>query len=153
MNRIAVFPGSFDPLTIGHYSIVNRALPLFDQIIVAIGINSDKKSYFSLEQRITWIKQAFEGINKVTVEQYTGLTIDFCKSSGAGYILRGLRTSADFEFERTVGQANRRLTEEVETVFLLAAPEHTFISSSIVREIHRHGGSVSQFLPPQFELL
>lgn len=116
MQRIAVFPGSFDPITKGHESIVLRALPLFDQIIVAIGENSEKKGYFPLEQRIIWLRKTFEKYPKIVVNSYTGLTVDFCKSVNSSYILRGLRTSADFEFERSIGQMNKNISG-IETVF------------------------------------
>ncbi|MEI6436313.1 MAG: pantetheine-phosphate adenylyltransferase [Bacteroidota bacterium] len=147
MNRVAVFPGSFDPLTRGHESIIIRSLPLFSKVIVAIGENSGKRSYFSLEQRITWLKQVFQGEERVVVESYSGLTVDFCQRTGAQYILRGLRTSADFEFERGIGQINRLMYPEIETVFLLTLPEYTSLSSSIVRDIIMNGGEVRQFIP------
>jgi pantetheine-phosphate adenylyltransferase len=147
MERIAVFPGSFDPITRGHESIIRRALPLFDHVIVAIGENSEKKSHFTLEQRINWIKAVFEGVPAVSVLSYQGLTVDFCKKIKAGFILRGLRTSADFEFERSIGQINKNLDPDIETVFLLTMPEHTALNSSIVRDILRNGGDASQFVP------
>jgi pantetheine-phosphate adenylyltransferase len=147
MERIAVFPGSFDPITKGHESIIRRALPLFDHVIVAIGENSEKKSHFTLEQRINWIKAVFEGVPAVSVLSYQGLTVDFCKKIKAGFILRGLRTSADFEFERSIGQINKNLDPDIETVFLLTMPEHTALNSSIVRDILRNGGDASQFVP------
>jgi pantetheine-phosphate adenylyltransferase len=147
MSKIAVFPGSFDPITKGHENIINRAIPLFDKIIVAIGENVDKKSYFTLSERIKWIKTVFSESDKVSVETYSGLTVDFCEKINADYILRGLRTSADFEFERSIGQTNKRLLPSIETVFLLTTPEFTPINSSIVRDVHRHGGNVSQFIP------
>ncbi len=150
--KIAVFPGSFDPLTIGHESIIKRAVPLFDKIIVAIGKNSEKKGYFPVEKRIQWIKETFKECPSVEVCEYNGLTIDFCKEVNAKYILRGLRTSADFEFERSIGQVNKQMYTDIETVFLLTLPEHTHLASSIVRDIHRHGGDAQQFVPKAIKL-
>lgn len=147
MERIAVFPGSFDPITKGHESIIRRAMPLFDRIIVAIGENAEKKSFFSLEQRMDWIKQVFVNEPAIEVKSYKGLTVDFCIASKAKFLLRGLRTSADFEFERSIGQINKNLNADVETVFLLTMPEHTALNSSIVRDILRNGGDPSQFVP------
>lgn len=147
MEKIAVFPGSFDPITVGHESIVRRALALFDRVIIAIGQNSEKKSYFSIEQRIDWIEKVFENDSRVIVESYTGLTVDFCRSHNARYILRGLRTAADFEFERAIAQVNKAMFSEIESVFLLTLPEHTPINSTIVREILKNGGDVSKFVP------
>lgn len=152
MKRIAVFPGSFDPITKGHESIILRGIPLFDEIIVAIGLNVDKSAYFPIEQRLQWISEVFKDIPKVTVTGYSGLTVDFCRKSGALYILRGLRTSADFEFERSVGQVNKKLYPEIESVFLLTNPEYASLTSSIVREVHRYGGDVSQFVPDRIQL-
>lgn len=145
--KIAVFPGSFDPITRGHESIVRRALLLFDQVIIAIGINLDKAGYFPLEKRLEWIKKTFADEPRVIVESYSGLTVDYCKSKSAKYMIRGLRTSADFEFERSVAQVNLKLEREIETVFFLTMPEHVMITSSIVREVHKHGGDVQQFVP------
>ncbi len=150
--KIAVFPGSFDPITIGHESIIKRAVPLFDQIIVAIGKNADKKSFFSIEKRIEWVQSVFADYPSITVSEYSGLTIDFCKSVDAQYILRGLRTSADFEFERRVGQINKQLYPEIENVFLLSLPEHTSLSSSIIRDIVSNGGDASIFVPKSVKL-
>lgn len=147
MKRIAVFPGSFDPITKGHESIVKRAINLFDEIIVAVGINSEKKYYFPIEQRIEWIKYVFKDIYGVGVEKYVGLTVDFCKKSNAKYILRGLRTAADFEFERGIGQINKKMHSSIETVFLLSTPEYTPLNSSIVRDVLRYGGDITQFIP------
>ena len=152
MEKIAVFPGSFDPITVGHESIIKRACQVFDKIIVAIGENSEKTSYFDIDKRIAWIEKVFASEPKVSVDKYTGLTVDYCKVVNAGFILRGLRTSADFEFERSIGQMNKKLHPEIETVFLLTAPEHTAINSSIVREILRHGGDASQFVPDVIKL-
>ncbi|HMM10637.1 MAG TPA: pantetheine-phosphate adenylyltransferase [Bacteroidales bacterium] len=152
MNRIAVFPGSFDPVTLGHYNLVRRAIPLFDELVVAIGQNAYKQYFFSLEKRLDWLRQVFAPFPQVRIDCYEGLTVDYCKKLGAGYILRGLRTSADFEFERGIGQVNRMLCDSIETVFILTSPELTPVTSSIIRDIYRSGGDVSQFLPPGLEL-
>lgn len=145
--KIAVFPGSFDPITIGHESIIKRAIPLFDKIYVAVGVNAEKKSYYPLDKRISWISEVFKNYPIVEVAKFNGLTIDFCKKVNAKYLLRGLRTSADFEFERKVGQINKQLYNDIETIFLLSLPEHTSLSSSIIREIESNGGDASQFVP------
>ena len=147
MKRIALFPGSFDPITRGHESIIKRALPLFDEIIVAIGENTEKKSYFSIEQRMAWIDSIFSAEPRVRTVKYSGLTVDYCKANGISFILRGLRTSSDFEFERSIGQMNKLLDPQLETIFLLCSPEYASLSSSIVREIIRYGGDVSKFIP------
>lgn len=152
MKRIALFPGSFDPFTVGHESVVRRAMPLFDKIIIAIGYNINKSGYFPLEQRIQWIKDVFEGEQKIEVAQYNKLTIDFCVEMKANYILRGLRTSADFEYERAIGQTNRILESGIETVFMLTEAKHTFIASTIVRDIIKYGGDASAFLPEKIKI-
>jgi pantetheine-phosphate adenylyltransferase len=152
MVKRAVFPGSFDPITKGHENIILRAIPLFDEIIVAIGLNIEKKSHFSLEDRIHWIQTVFADFPSVKVESYSGLTVDFCREVDALYILRGLRTSADFEFERTVGQVNKKLYPAIETIFLLTTPEYTSINSSIVRDVFKNGGDVSLFIPEGISL-
>ncbi|SDX16089.1 Phosphopantetheine adenylyltransferase [Lutibacter oricola] len=145
--RRAIFPGSFDPITLGHVDIINRGLPLFDEIVIAIGVNSDKKYMFSLEQRKQFIEKYYENEPKVTVTTYTGLTTEYCKQIDADFILRGLRNPADFEFEKAIAQTNRKLTK-IETVFLLTSADTAFISSSIVRDVHRHGGDISGLVPP-----
>ncbi|MFZ2338988.1 MAG: pantetheine-phosphate adenylyltransferase [Bacteroidales bacterium] len=147
MKRIAVFPGSFDPLTIGHEGIVRRALVLFDEIIVAVGANALKKSYYSLETRKEMISTVFRDEPRITVDHYEGLTVDYCRKRGAQYLLRGLRTAADFEFERAIAQVNRTIMPDVETVFLLTVPEHASVNSTIVRDIIRSGGDASIFVP------
>jgi len=147
MNKIAVFPGSFDPITRGHESIIIRALPVFDEIIVALGENTEKKSFFPIDIRIKWLELVFENVPKVRIAKYSGLTVTFCESINAGYILRGLRTSADFEFERTIGLMNKAISPDIETVFFLSAPEYAALSSSVVRDILRNGGDVSKFVP------
>jgi pantetheine-phosphate adenylyltransferase len=151
-RRIAIFPGSFDPITKGHENILLRALPLFDEVIISIGKNSNKQSYFTLEQREKWIKQVFANEPKVRVETYTGLTIDFCKKMNADYILRGLRTSADFEFEKAIAQNNKVMAPEIETIFILPVSELSAINSTIVRDIIRNGGNAAPFVPEGIDL-
>lgn len=147
--KIAVFPGSFDPITLGHYDIVERAAPLFDKIIIAIGKNSQKKYMFSLEQREAFIRKTFENFPNVEVDSFEGLTIDYCRSKNVNFILRGLRNPADFEFEKAIAQTNRTLTQEnkIETIFLLTSAGKSFISSSIVREIINFGGDYTLLVP------
>ncbi len=142
----AIFPGSFDPITLGHVDIINRAMDLFDEIVIAIGINNDKKYLFSLEQRLQFIKDTFATNKKVKVQTYEGLTINYCKEIDADYILRGLRNPADFEFEKAIAQTNRNLSG-IETVFLLTSANTAFISSSIVRDVYRHNGDISSLVP------
>lgn len=146
MKRIAVFPGSFDPFTVGHENIVLRGLNIFDEIIIAIGTNSVKNSYFPMETRVQWIKKIFEGRDNVSVDTFCGLTVNYAKEVGATHILRGIRTSADFEYERAIAQVNKQLSG-IDTAFLLSTPEHTPVTSSIVRDILRHGGDASMFIP------
>ena len=147
MNRVAVFPGSFDPITNGHVDIVQRAVGLFDKIIIAVGQNAQKKYMFSRKERMKYIHMAFEGVDEIEVAQFEGLTVEFCRSVGAQYILRGLRNPADFEFEKAIAQSNRMMNNRLETVFLLTDPEFSAIGSSIVRDIFRNGGDVSMFVP------
>ncbi|ODS89536.1 pantetheine-phosphate adenylyltransferase [Chryseobacterium lacus] len=147
--RIAVFPGSFDPITLGHYDIVERAAPLFDKIIIAIGQNSQKKYMFSLEQRKEFIQKTFKDFPNVEVDSFEGLTIDYCQSKKVNFILRGLRNPADFEFEKAIAQTNRTLTHDnkIETIFLLTSAGKSFISSSIVREIISFKGHYELLVP------
>jgi pantetheine-phosphate adenylyltransferase len=152
MKKIAVFPGSFDPITIGHEAIVRRALSLFDEIIIAVGTNTLKKSYYALSTRKEMITRVFQNEPKVRVDQYEGLTVDYCKNNGAGYILRGLRTAADFEFERAIAQINKVMAPGIESVFLLTVPEHAHINSTIVRDIISNGGDASIFVPAAIDL-
>ncbi len=146
-KKIAVFPGSFDPITVGHVEIVSRGLLLFDEIIIAIGINTEKKTMFTQQQRLDWIQKIFKKQPQVKCKVYSGMTIDFCKKESARFILRGLRSSLDFEYERIIGQMNRTMTAGIETVFLTSAPEHSHIASTVVREIIRSGGDATLFLP------
>lgn len=152
MKRIAVFPGSFDPITIGHESVILRSLGLFDSIIVAVGKNAEKRHMFPLEQRLHWIKAVFADYPQICVDSYEGLTTEFCKKKQAGFILRGLRTSADFEFERSISQMNKKMLPEVETVFLMALPEYNALSSSIIRDIYRNHGDITMFVPEKINL-
>ncbi len=152
MDKIAVFPGSFDPFTIGHHSVVSRAAPLFDKIIIAIGYNTGKKSYLTLENRIRLIRDVFHSNPKIEVDHYETLTVDYCFRVGATYLLRGLRTAADFEYERAIGQVNKAMRPEIESVFLLTAPEYTPVNSTIVRDILIHGGDATKFLPQGIDI-
>lgn len=147
----AVFPGSFDPITLGHYDIIRRSIPLFDEIIIAIGINAEKKYMFPLDQRRKFIEDGFRDAATVSVVTYEGLTIDLCKKMNADFILRGLRNPADFEFEKAIAHTNRKLSD-IETVFLLTAPETAFISSSIVRDVIRNGGDYSILVPESVKI-
>lgn len=142
----AIFPGSFDPITLGHYDIIMRGIHLFDEIVVAIGINAEKKYMFTLEQRKKFIEKAFSGEPKIKVISYEGLTIDLCKKIDAQFILRGLRNPADFEFEKAIAHTNRKLSK-IETVFLLTASRTSYISSSIVRDVIRNGGDYTVLVP------
>jgi pantetheine-phosphate adenylyltransferase len=152
MKKIAVFPGSFDPFTIGHEAIVRRALNLFDEIIIAVGANALKKNYYSLSTRKEMISLVFKNEPRVKVSHYEGLTVDYCKKNKIGYLVRGLRTAADFEFERAIAQVNKVLAPDVESVFLLTVPEHSHINSTIVRDIIRSGGDASVFIPGAIDL-
>lgn len=152
MKRIAVFPGSFDPFTIGHEGVVRRALAMFDEIIIAVGANALKKSYYSLSTRKTMIMKVFNDEPRIRVDHYEGLTVDYCRRNNARYILRGLRTAADFEFERAIAQVNKSMANDIESVFLLTIPEHTPINSTIVRDIIRSGGDASRFVPSKINL-
>lgn len=147
MSRIALFPGSFDPITLGHVDIIERAVPLFDEIKIAVGTNSAKNYLFPLKRRVQWIEQTFAHEPKVSVITYEGLTVDFAKEQGVQFLLRGLRNPADFEFEKAIAQANREMVPDLETVFLLTSARYAYISSSIVREVYNHGGDFQKFVP------
>jgi len=147
MEKIAVFPGSFDPFTVGHENIVLRALGLFDRIIVAIGIHSTKQPLLKIESRVEMVNQVFSGNEQVSADSFEGLTVDYCREVKATHMLRGIRTSADFEYERAIAQINKQMLPAVESVFLLTTPEHTPVNSTIIRDIIRNGGDASLFLP------
>lgn len=151
-KKIALFPGSFDPITKGHKSIVERALPMFDKIVVAVGTNTAKNSVFPLEKRIEWIERTFAQYDNVEVVTFNSLTVDFCREIGAKYILRGLRNSTDFQYERNIARINQELDSEIETIFLMTKPDDAAISSSLVREILSFGRDVSQFIPGEITI-
>ncbi len=152
MQKIAVFPGSFDPITKGHEELVRRAVPVFDKIIVAIGVNSQKKYLFSLEQRLAHLEEVFKDEPKVEVAQYEGLTAYYCKEVGAKYLLRGLRNASDFDYEKTISQLNAMVGDGLETFFLISEPQYSHFSSTIVREIIKGGGDATPFLPEGIKL-
>jgi pantetheine-phosphate adenylyltransferase len=145
--RICLFPGTFDPLTLGHVDIINRALPLFDKIVVGIGLNTSKAPMFTPEQRLQWIKEIYKDEERVEGAVYEGLTVDFCRKIDAHFILRGIRYVSDFEYEKTIADANRTLDRDIETVFLTGEPKYTSVASTIVRDIIRNHGDASHFLP------
>ncbi|HQV60064.1 MAG: pantetheine-phosphate adenylyltransferase [Chitinophagaceae bacterium] len=145
--RICLFPGTFDPLTLGHVDIINRALPLFDKIVVGIGLNASKAPMFSPEQRLEWIREIYKDEERVEGAVYEGLTIDYCKKIKAHFILRGIRYVSDFEYEKTIADANRTLDKSIETIFLTGEPKYTSVASTIVRDIIRNGGNAAPFLP------
>lgn len=147
MNK-AIFPGSFDPITLGHYDIIQRGLQLFDHLVVAIGDNSDKSYRFSITERLQFLQQTFKNEPRIEITTYSGLTVDYCKSIDAQFILRGLRNPADFEFEKAIAHTNRTLSK-IETVFLLTASDKAFISSSIVRDVLKHKGDISALVPAE----
>ena len=148
----AIFPGSFDPFTVGHEALVQRSLKLFDEIIVAVGFNSEKRYMFDIDARMQIVEQVFENNKRVTVEAYSVLTIDLCRRLNTYFLIRGLRTASDFEFERAVGQINKQMEPLIETVFMLIAPEHSAVSSSIVRDILVNNGDASMFLPENINI-
>ena len=147
--KIALFPGSFDPVTTAHVDILHRALPLFDKVIIGIGINSSKGSYFDIETRSQILTSVFEGEAKVEIASYEGLTVEYCKKVGATYMIRGIRTVSDFEYEKAIAQMNHALEPEIESIFIVSKPGYSSISSTIVREILRYGGDITQFVPPE----
>lgn len=152
MKKIAVFPGSFDPVTIGHEDIVLRSLSMFDEIYVAIGVNSQKKYMFSLEQRLEWLNEIFKNHDQVKVISYEGLTLDLCSKIGAQFMLRGLRSAVDFEYERSIAQMSKEIDHKVETVLLFTSPKYSAINSSIVRELIKNNGNIESFVPKSIQI-
>ena len=151
-KRIAVFAGTFDPVTMGHVDVVRRAAPLFDEIIIAIGVNTAKKTLFSLEKRTEWLERTFSDLSNIRIEHYEGLTVNFCESVGAKYLLRGLRNGTDFDYEAHIAQLNKSLDSKIETVFMMTSPEFSFISSTLVRDLLIHQGDYQPYVPNSVEL-
>ena len=149
MQRIALFPGTFDPITVGHLDIIERSLPLFDKLYIGIGRNANKMPMYSEEQRLQWIREIFANEKRIDVVVYEGLTVDCCKKIGAKYILRGIRYVNDFEYEKAIADMNRSLDESIETIYLTCLPQYTSVASTLVRDVIRNGGDASPFLPPQ----
>jgi pantetheine-phosphate adenylyltransferase len=147
MTRICLFPGTFDPVTIGHTDVIERAVTLFDKLVIGIGTNASKQPMFSVEQRTGWIRDIFKNDPRIEVAGYAGLTVDFCKKIGAKYILRGIRYISDFEYEKAIADMNRMLVPDIETIFLTCSPLYSTISSTIVRDVIRNGGDASMFMP------
>lgn len=149
MERVCLFPGTFDPITMGHVDVIRRAGGLFDRLVVGIGVNSSKQPMFSDEQRIGWIEDIFKDDPRISVQRYSGLTIDCCRQLGARYILRGIRQVSDFEYEKAIADMNRMLAPDIETVFLTCSPLYSTISSTLVRDVIRHGGNAAPFVPEE----
>lgn len=152
MQRICLFPGTFDPITKGHVDIIERSVSLFDKLVIGIGSNASKQPMFSEEQRVNWMKELFKNDPRIEVVGYKGLTINFCKEIGAKYILRGIRYVSDFEYEKAIADMNRMLDHEIETIFLTCSPLYSTISSTLVRDVIRNGGDVSMFIPKGINL-
>ena len=151
-KKVAVFPGTFDPVTKGHMDIVTRGAHLFDEVVVAIGVNSNKKTLFDLEKRTTWLKESFAHLSNVRIDHYQGLTVDYCQQINAQYILRGLRNGTDFDYESHIAQLNKNLQGKIETIFVLSSPELSYISSTLVRDLIIHKGDFAQYLPEQVKI-
>ena len=152
MKNIAVFPGSFSPFTLGHKAMVDSALTLFDKVIIAVGNNPEKNQYFSIEERLDWINAVYKKNTKIEVKRYEGLTVDFCKKANANFIIRGLRDSHDFKFEKNIAQMNKKLNAEVETIFIITPAELSHISSSLLRDIIKNGGDINEFIPKEITI-
>ena len=152
MNKIAVFPGSFSPFTLGHKAVVDSALLRFDKVIIAVGNNPEKNQYFSIEERLKWINNVYKNTPNVSVERYEGLTVDFCKKANANFIVRGLRDSHDFKFEKNIAQMNKKLNAKMETIFIITPAEFSHISSTILRDIIKNGGDISEFIPKEINI-
>ena len=151
MQRICLFPGTFDPITLGHVDVIHRAVSLFDKLVIGVGINSTKQPMFTIEQRAGWIKEIFRDEPRIEVASYEGLTVDFCKKTGAQFILRGIRYVSDFEYEKAIADMNRMLVPDIETIFLTCAPLYSTISSTLVRDVIRNGGDARMFMPPEVQ--
>lgn len=149
MQRICLFPGSFDPITNGHVDIIQRSISLFDKMVIGIGINSNKQPMFSAEQRVQWIREIFKNDSRIEVAAYEGLTVNFCKKIDARFILRGVRYVSDFEYEKAIADMNRMLEPGLETVFLTSSPEYSTVSSTLVRDVIRNNGNVDMFIPEE----
>jgi len=149
MQRICLFPGTFDPITLGHVDVIHRAVSLFDRLVIGVGINSSKQPMFTIEQRTDWISEIFKDEPRIEVAGYEGLTVDYCRKLGAKYILRGIRYVSDFEYEKAIADMNRMLVPDIETIFLTCAPLYSTISSTLVRDVIRNGGDASMFMPPE----
>jgi pantetheine-phosphate adenylyltransferase len=149
MQRICLFPGTFDPITFGHVDVIERAVHMFDKLIIGIGINASKQPMFTVEQRTAWMKEIFKNEPKVEVTSYEGLTVEFCKSLGAHFIMRGIRYISDFEYEKAIADMNRMLAPDIETFFLTCSPLYSTISSTLVRDVIRNGGDASMFMPKE----
>ncbi|MBS0027416.1 pantetheine-phosphate adenylyltransferase [Chitinophaga sp. 22321] len=145
--RTCLFPGTFDPITLGHTDVIDRALDLFDRMVIGIGVNSNKTPMFALEERMAWIREIYKDDPRVEVATYSGLTVDFCKKLDARFILRGIRSIGDFEYEKAIADMNRTVSTGIETIFLTTVPQYSSIASTLVRDIYRYGGDVSSFLP------
>ena len=152
MNKIAVFPGSFSPFSLGHKAVVDSALPLFDKVIIAVGNNPEKNQYFSIKKRLKWINDVYKNMPNISVERYEGLTVDFCKTVNANFIVRGLRDSHDFKCEKNIAQMNKKLNAEIETIFIITPPNLSHISSTILRDIIKNGGDISTFIPKEISI-
>jgi pantetheine-phosphate adenylyltransferase len=149
MTRICLFPGTFDPITVGHIDVIERAVSLFDKLVIGVGINASKQPMFTVEQRTGWMKEIFKNEPRIEVSSYEGLTVEFCKKINARYILRGIRYISDFEYEKAIADMNRMLVPEIETIFLTCSPIYSTISSTLVRDVIRNGGNAKMFLPKE----
>ena len=149
MQRICLFPGTFDPITLGHVDVIERAVKLFDKLVIGVGINSSKQPMFSVEQRVSWFREIYKNDQRIEVTGYEGLTVDYCQKIGAKFILRGIRYVSDFEYEKAIADMNRMLVADIETIFLTCSPVYSTISSTLVRDVIRNGGDARMFMPKE----